>query len=394
MVILGGCAGQADPAAAPPTPSASSSAPAPAPAPTETAPASRNNLTGEQILAIATACGELTAADPAAPGLPLRDVSQWAADALLFFSSTADCAQMSVVVSRDASHVDAEGTVFASPLQLIEPVCAGGTVVSFWAHYDDDLIFANPALQDAFDSGKCLRTFFFTMSDAGAGDSAYAHNREVGIRAAYDQVRGGSGAWVDRAVLLRDGVTITLSRPQDDDRISLLFLRLPDGGIGGGGYAATGGQSLPELVSGDLPELHTLDTGQAVTLAQLHSTVAEIIAAYRATEVLGPIPGFASGSSGDHPDHRAVGRILAAPVDAGVVDANIVDYAMGYPTARLGANLSGASLDRKTRTFAVYAAHDPVIRCAEAAACLRVNRFGDWLQRQYIYPHLELERNE
>jgi hypothetical protein len=403
VLALGGCAGSADPSAQRPaasstptsslTPSASPTQ-TPAPTPTPTEPAARNNLTGEQILAMATACGGLTAADPATPGLPLRDVSQWAADALLFYVSIADCAEIPAVVARDASHVDADGTVFASPLQLIEPSCEAGTVASFWAHYDDDLIFANPALQDAFDDGKCLRTFFFTASDAGQGKSAYADNREAGIRAAYDRVRGESGAWVDRTVLLRNGVSVTLTRPEGDTRVSLLFLRLPDGGMSGSGYGGTDGESLPKLISGDLPALHTLDTAQAVTLEQLQSTVAEVVAGYRATEVLGPIPGFASGSGGDHPDHRAVGRIVAAPVDAGLVDANIVMYAMGYPTSRMRANLTGGTLDRKTRTFALYAAHDPVIKCKEATECLKVNRFGDWLQRQYLYPHAELERNE
>ena len=50
----------------------------------------------------------------------MRDVSQWAADALMFYASTADCAEIPVVVARDASHVDPDGTVFSSPLQLLE----------------------------------------------------------------------------------------------------------------------------------------------------------------------------------------------------------------------------------------------------------------------------------
>ncbi|WP_314503480.1 PIG-L family deacetylase [uncultured Microbacterium sp.] len=396
LLAVVGCApdGRAGAVPTTSTSAAATATPTPTPTPTEAPPPARNNLTGEQILSMAAACGGLTAADPAAPGVPLRDVSQWAADALMFYASTADCAEIPVVVARDASHVDPDGTVFASPLQLLEPICEAGTVVSFWAHYDDDLIFANPALQDAFDEGKCLRTFFFTESDAGEGNSSYAENREVGIRAAYDRVRGQSGPWVDRSVLLRDGVTVTLTRPENDGRISLLMLRLPDGGVSGGGYRGTGSESLPKLISGDLPALHTLDTEQAVTLEQLQNTVAEVVAGYHATQVLGPLPGFATGSSGDHPDHRAVGRILAAPVDAGLVDPAIVMYAMGYPSAKMAANLSGGVLARKSGTFALYASHDPVISCREAAACLKVNRFGDWLQRQYLYPHAELERNE
>ena len=60
----------------------------------------------------------------------------------------------------------------------------------FWAHYDDDLVFANPTLLHALDSGRRAHSCFFTASDAGAGLSGYVDGRETGIRAAYDNMRG------------------------------------------------------------------------------------------------------------------------------------------------------------------------------------------------------------
>ncbi|SFR86265.1 GlcNAc-PI de-N-acetylase [Microbacterium sp. cf046] len=389
-LTLGGCAG-------PETPGASTSSPpgtaTPAPTPDGTETPSRNDLTSDEIISVAGTCGGLTTVDPAAaPGLPLRDLSQWAADAMMFFASTAQCGEIPAVVARDAARTDPDGTVFASPLQLIEPACPGGTVVSFWAHYDDDLIFANPALQDAFDSGQCLRTFYFTISDAGEGDSVYASNREVGIRAAYDALRGESSNWVDRSVLLRSGLTVTLTRPEGDDRISLLFLRLPDGGLNGGGYPRTGYESLPQLVTGEEPVIHTVDTGQEVTLDQLHNTVVELVNGYLAARVFASLPGFAEGADGDHPDHRSGGRIVAAPVDAGLINADIVQYATGYPVAGLPVNLSGDPLARKLNVFAIYASHDPVIHCGDSGGCLRVRNFGAWLQRQYLVAHNDLVR--
>ncbi|MET0843299.1 MAG: PIG-L family deacetylase, partial [Mycetocola sp.] len=377
VLTLGGCAGSTIPGAATPTSTATpgaTAAPEATPAVAETA--SRNNLTGDQIVAMATACGGLAAADPAAPGMPLRDLSQWAADALGFFTTTMQCGEIAGVVARDAARTDPEGTVFSSPLQLIDPPCPAGTVVSFWAHYDDDLIFANPALQGAFDNGQCLRTLFFTGSDAGGGDSAYAANRETGIRAAYDAVRGASGPWQDRTVLLRNGLTLTVTQPEGDSRISILFLRLADGGMNGTGYQRTGWEALNELIIGDLPVLHTIDTDVEVTLEQLNSMVAEVAAGYHATSVLAPLPGFADGANGDHPDHRSVGRIVAAQVDAGLIDPNIVQYAMGYPTAQQRANIDRDPLARKLKAFAIYASHDPVIACKDSAGCLKVNRFG------------------
>jgi hypothetical protein len=397
-LTLSGCAGAQD-AGAPSTPTATISAtatptPTVTPTPTPIEPPSRNTLTGDQIIALAQACGGLTAADPAAPGLLLRDLSQWAADAMQYFASTAQCDQLPVMVARDAARTDPEGMVFSSPLQFIEPACAGATVVSFWAHYDDDLIFANPALQGAFDAGGCLRTFFFTESDAGEGKSSYAANRETGIRAAYDVLRGSSGPWTDQSVVLRNGVTLTLTRPDGDSRISLLFLGLPDGGMQATGYRKTGWESLPKLVTGDIPEIHSVISEQAVTLDQLHSTVVELVNSYGAAQVMANLPGFAEGSGGDHPDHRSIGRIVAAPVDAGLINGAIVQFAQGYPVARRPANVRGNDLSRKLKAFAVYAAHDPVISCKDGAGCLKVNRFGDWLQREYLIPYAELVRDE
>ena len=123
----------------------------------------------------------------------------------------------------------------------------------------------------------------------------YAANREAGIRAAYDAVRGTSGPWHDRTVQLRNGLTLTVTQPEGDSRISILFLRLADGGVNGGGYQRTGWESLNELIVGDLPVLHTIDTDVEVTLEQLNSMVVEVAAGYHATSVLASLPGFADG---------------------------------------------------------------------------------------------------
>ena len=266
------------------------------------------------------------------------------------------------------------------------------TVATFLAHYDDDLVFANPTVQHALDSGHRTRSFFFTAGDAGKGMSAYVDGRERGIRAAYDTMRGASGTWSDRSVVLRNGVTATVTRPDGDDRVSLTLLRLPDGGLRGGGYEATGWQSLAMLLSGELPSLRTLDTGQEITLELLRSTVAELVDACGATAVISHHPGFADIPGADHPDHQSVGRIVTATVDAGLIDADIVRYAVGYPGAQHPANIDPDILTRKLEVFAAYASHDPVVARDEVAKYLHVRGFGEWLQRQYLVPHVELER--
>ena len=262
----------------------------------------------------------------------------------------------------------------------------------FWAHYDDDLVFANPTLLHALDSGQRAHSCFITASDAGAGMSGYVDGREKGIRAAYDTMRGARGTWSDRSVVLSNGVSVTLTRPDGDDRVSLSFLRLPDGGLRGNGYEYTGWQSLAKLVAGDLPSLRTLDTGQTITVEHLRSTVAELVVAYDATTVITHDPGFADLPGADHPDHQSVGRIVASAVDAGVIDRGLMQYAVGYPAAQRPANIAADVLARKLQAFAAYGRHDPVVAREEPHEYLHVRGFGEWLQRHYLVSHDELAR--
>lgn len=264
------------------------------------------------------------------------------------------------------------------------------TLAMFWAHYDDDLVFANPTVLNALESGWRIRSFFFTAGDAGAGMSDYVAGREQGIRAAYDQMRGASGAWSDRAVVLANGVTATETVPDGDDRVSLTFLRLPDGGLRGAGYERTGWQSLAKLLTGEIAQMRTIDTGQVLSLDLLHSTIAELVAVSDASTVISHHPGYQDSPGADHPDHQSIGRVVALSVDAGLIDPGAVHYAVGYPGAQHPANLATDVLTRKLEAFAAYGAHDPVVTRAEVHDYLHVRGFGEWLQRHYLVPHEDL----
>ena len=272
------------------------------------------------------------------------------------------------------------------------PQHATQTVATFWAHYDDDLVFANPTLMHAIEAGHRARSFFFTASDAGTGLSDYSAGRERGIRAAYDTMRGATGSWSDRTLTLRNGVTVTVTRPDDDDRVALTFLRLPDGGLTGRGWFATGYQTLPKLLSGELASIRTLGTDQDITLPLLRSTAAEMLQSFGAATVITHNPGFTDLDRADHPDHQTVGRLMVDLVDDGLIDPTAVQYAIGYPSPERPANLDGDVLAHKLEVFAAYGAHDPVVAREEPREYLHVRGFGDWLQRQYLEPHAELVR--
>lgn len=313
----------------------------------------------------------------------LRALPEAAANAVDFFAATAQCALIGTVLQGPV-----QPETFVSPLQYTAP-CTAAATVSVWAHYDDDLIFGSPTIPSAMAAGQCIRTLFLTGSDAGMGED-YAMERERGIRAAYDVMRGVESEWVDASVTLRSGVTITTTAPVDNPLILLLFVRLPDGGLDAGGFSATGYQSLPQLLSGALAELTTTDTGQPITLPTLEATIAEVVQTYAPQSILAHLPGLDPRSKGDHPDHSATGNLVAGLVDNGFIDGSVVQYAIGYPSAKYDVNLGGDELWKKLDAFAAYASHDSVLHCSSAQSCLNVRKFGAWLQRQYLVPDVEI----
>lgn len=377
LALLGACApvGQESGAAAP-LPTASVT-----PSPTATPKPPRphaNSLTTVQLALIEAAC-------PDATRLPeLIAMTEDQAAAVSFLASSGQCEVIPPVISEPDPHP------FTSPMQYIDPDCPRGDVVSFWAHFDDDLIFGSPALPQELDAGHCLRTFFATGSDAGRG-AEYGVGREVGIRVAYDQLRGRSGPWTDDTVTLRSGLTVTATWPSDDRRITLFFLRLPDGGLDGRGFPATGSQSLPMLIDGTMPAMTTIDTGAPVTRDQLIATALELVHAYRTVRVLSHLPGFAVGAEGDHPDHQAFGTAIAWAADADASLSSILDVAQGYGVRYREWNIPDADLARKIAVFIAYAAYDPQIGCATQDACLARRNFGEWLPRQYLTDYASIQ---
>ncbi|MFT2542837.1 hypothetical protein ACMWP9_32990, partial [Escherichia coli] len=89
------------------------------------------------------------------------------------------------------------------------------------------------------DSGVAVRAVYVTAGDAGKG-LEYAKERETGIRAAYDLMRGSSAPWEERTLTLLSGARVTRFVPTDEPRLSITVLRLPDGGSNAKGFTATG----------------------------------------------------------------------------------------------------------------------------------------------------------
>ncbi|MFJ4037422.1 PIG-L family deacetylase [Microbacterium sp. NPDC090007] len=263
------------------------------------------------------------------------------------------------------------------------------TTVAVWAHADDDIIFANPHLGAVIASGATLRTVFVTAGDAGRG-LVYARQREAGIRAAYDLMRGSTAPWETREMTLLSGARATRFVPVDDPRLSITVLRLPDGNLSAKGFPTTGDAGLTQLINGTVPALEPVDGGPIFDARRLSDTIAELIHAGSPDRVMTNIPHESAFAHGDHPDHTCVGSLVRAVAPSVGVPADAVTYYIGYPSQHEPANVFGAALDAKVDVYEVYAAQDPVVTCHGPAACLAQPGFGQWLRRSYAKTDTEL----
>lgn len=263
------------------------------------------------------------------------------------------------------------------------------TTVAVWAHADDDIIFANPHLAELIGSGATLRTVFVTAGDAGRG-LAYAQQREAGIRAAYDAMRGSAAPWDTTRITLRSGARVARFVPSDDPRLSITVLRLPDGNLSAKGFPNTGDAGLTQLINGTVPTLAPIDDGPIVDATRLSDTIAELIHAGGPDHITTNIPHESAFARGDHPDHSCVGSLVRAVAPVAGVAPEAVTYYIGYPSQHEPVNVAGAPLDGKVGVYETYAAHDPVVTCEDASACLAQPGFGQWLRRSYAKTEAEL----
>ncbi|SDO47206.1 GlcNAc-PI de-N-acetylase [Microbacterium sp. ru370.1] len=279
----------------------------------------------------------------------------------------------------------------SAPTSPAAQACDGAsTILSFWAHPDDDIIFANPTISDAIAAGQCVRTVFVTAGDAGKG-MGYVQARELGILRAYNAMRGQEGLWHADDITLASGLHLRRLSPDGDARISVVYVRLPDGNITDGGFAATGFATLSKLFDGSITSLAPVDGGPAVTREQLVASLRELAGAVTPSSTLTHIPRGSAFAPGDHPDHSVVGALVREALWPDAAVAPGIRYFLGYPSENLPRNLDGAVLDRKVDTYRIYTQQDKVIRCADRANCLKTRKFGEWLQRSYPKTEAELQ---
>ena len=252
------------------------------------------------------------------------------------------------------------------------PPCGSGHELNIVAHEDDDLLFQNPDIQSGISGGATVRTVYITAGDAGEGP-AYWSTREEGIRDAYAMMAGVPNAWREGLVTAagKQLVGFTLI---DAPEVSVVFMRLPDGG---GNLPPEATETLKRLWDGTLEAATTVDDANTFTRAELIAALAALIDEHdletlRMQDSIDP-------EDVDHTDH-VHGAKFAEAANAPFMGVHAVGRYRGYGITTDPENLDEATRDLKWRVFLTYAAHDALL-CDEA--CLLNRRYGTWGWRQY-----------
>lgn len=231
-----------------------------------------------------------------------------------------------------------------------------GAALNVVAHEDDDLIFLNPDIANDIASGRCVRTVFLTAGEAGNPypDSIY---RENGPEAAYARMAGVADAWTvtsDDGVPGRSVRTLTLNGAP---RVSIAFLRLPDGFPSGQGSSTYSGQSLAKLWSGSISSIRSVDGAETYTRANLISALTAMMSDYqpstvRTQDYVSPV------SDADHSDHFMT-AFFARAADAGYTTSHTLMSYQGYATGNRPQNVFGSELSMKQAALQAASTYDP-----------------------------------
>jgi LmbE family N-acetylglucosaminyl deacetylase len=273
-----------------------------------------------------------------------------------------------------------------SPDQLPNTSCAGPTVLNIVAHQDDDLLFMNPDTLHDIKAGHCVRTVYVTAGDDGAG-KFYWLSREQGSEAAYSNMLGTNDIWIQRIVKLNSHEFVTIANPRDNNKVSLVFMHLPDGNLKGDGFSSSHNESLAKLEGGKINLMHAADDQSTYTSSQLTAALTTFMHIYQPTEIRTQA-NFVSSVYPDHSDHLTVGQYTKkAYTDyekqqyEDLVTVPLQFY-IGYPVHQMPANVSDGDLQAKEAAFLAYAKFDGSV-CHSSQQCRQTPTYGAYLTRQY-----------
>jgi LmbE family N-acetylglucosaminyl deacetylase len=240
------------------------------------------------------------------------------------------------------------------------------------AHPDDDLLFMNPDIENALLGGHAVRTVYVTSGDAG-NPASYWQAREDGIRNANAAMAGVANTW-NCGNHTYAGKTAILCTLPAQSLVSVVFLRLPDGGL----PALWATDSGPPFWVTPVASENTVDGVNTYTRSDLINVLSAIMTDV-APQRLGTLDSTLANGD-DHTDHVTSGMFALEAVHAYGSVPEIKVY-RGYsmfqnwfavPTP-MPRNLTTAQHNEKTRLMTAYGS-------TPATGDL----YDEWCWRQYF----------
>ncbi|MBP9112665.1 MAG: PIG-L family deacetylase [Polyangiaceae bacterium] len=270
--------------------------------------------------------------------------------------------------------------------------CAKGSVLGFYAHGDDPLLFSNPTIGRDIAAGKCVTTLYATSGYGAKGDCKSADfcrsQREKAALFSFAKMANVPNEWSTRKIML-DRKWLTLYALKANDRIRVSFLGLPCSGYN---YAASDfGTPLAEVFR-TKSSATSLDGARVYNHEALVRTVASAISIYRIDTVRTTNPDVDHDAKDpkyypdDHPDHVTVAKIVKEALAASKSKAAPFYYS-GYSVKDYPENLSAKEISSKIAIARNYSSIDFIGTGGECDPGVVSPEFGcdgyRWLRREY-----------
>jgi LmbE family N-acetylglucosaminyl deacetylase len=270
------------------------------------------------------------------------------------------------------------GAVPRSATRAAAATTCGASAMFVVAHEDDTLLFQSPSILQDIQSNRCVQTVFLTAGDDGDTQSYWA-TREQGAEDGYAAMAGVASSWTTSTITV-NGHPMVQDTLNGQPNVTLVFMRLPDGGYpDGDGTALYGYQSLKKLWQGTISSIEAVDGSTSYTRSDLITTLGALMTSY-APRWISTQDYVGTFGDGDHPDHYATADFAEAAHQLYTAPHDFIGYE-GYNTQTLAANVTGVLLTQKQNSFYSYGADDSM-ECYNAATCAAKPE-SSWLQRQY-----------
>lgn len=274
--------------------------------------------------------------------------------------------------------------VQALPAQktFASPDCSAGTSLNIVAHEDDDLIYVNPKIQQDINAGRCVETIFVTAGEGGHNPAQpYWESREAGMDEAYKFMIGSAAMNANQNITIASH-TASLHTFTTTDKVSMVFLHLPDGG-NTSSSPGNNGDSLRKLWQGDLSTVNTVISGQpSYTKQQLIDVLRARMNSVK-PDIIRTLDFSQDFSSDDHNDHVAVALFTEAAAQDYNLPHQLLGYE-GYEVWPLSANVTGQELTDKQNAFLAYDAElIAATNCPTGISSCDPNMLNN-LERNYV----------